>query len=48
MLRLALIVNVEDAVAGFGLKLPVAPAGSPLMLKLTWPVKPPIGLIVVV
>src|SRR5438067_4418453 len=44
----ALVVTerVEDAVAGFGLKLPVAPPGNPLTLRLTWSVKPPIRLIV--
>src|SRR6266849_6998415 len=35
-------VNVEEfAVAGFGLKAPVAPAGNPLTLKVTPPVNPP-------
>src|SRR3989442_208902 len=35
-------VNVEEfAVAGFGLKVPVAPAGNPLTLKVTPPVNPP-------
>ena len=34
--------NVEEfAVAGFGLKVPVAPAGNPLTLKVTPPVNPP-------
>jgi hypothetical protein len=39
-------VNVDDApVAGFGLKVPVAPDGSPLTVKLTAPVKPPLLVI---
>jgi hypothetical protein len=44
----ALVVTerVEDTVAGFGVKLPLAPLGSPLALSVTWPVKPPVGLIV--
>jgi hypothetical protein len=37
--------RVEDPVVGFGEKLPEAPAGSPLMLRLTSPVKPPVGAI---
>src|SRR5947208_1428753 len=40
--------RVEDAVAGFGLKLPVAPRGKPLTLSVTGPVKPPVGLVVTV
>src|SRR5438093_822768 len=36
---------VEDAVAGFGSKEPLAPLGSPSKLRLTWPVKPPVALI---
>ena len=38
--------SVDDAVAGFGVKLPLAPVGRPLTLKVTWPVNPPVGLIV--
>src|SRR5207247_3243012 len=38
--------RVEDAVAGFGAKLPLAPLGSPPTLRLTWPLKPPVGLMV--
>ncbi len=35
-------VNVEEfAAAGLGLKVPVAPAGNPLTLKVTLPVNPP-------
>jgi hypothetical protein len=45
---LALVVtdNVDALAVGFGLKLPVAPVGNPLTLKLTWPVKPPVGVTV--
>ena len=39
--------RVEDEVAGFGLKLPVAPVGNPLTLNVTWPPKPNSGVIVV-
>src|SRR5439155_271479 len=38
--------RVDDAVAGFGAKLPPAPLGSPLTFRVTCPVKPPVGLIV--
>jgi hypothetical protein len=40
---LVLIVNdmLDDAVV----KLPLEPRGNPLTLKVTWPVKPLIGLI---
>src|SRR2546422_10041426 len=37
-------VIVEEAVAGLGLKLPVAPPGNPLTLKVTAAVKPPEGV----
>src|SRR5262249_41029576 len=30
----------------FALNVPVAPAGSPPTLRLTWPVKPPVGVMV--
>src|SRR5258705_9168397 len=45
---LALVVTerVDVVAAGFGVKLPLAPLGSPLTLRVTWPVKAPIGLIV--
>ena len=36
-------VIVEEAVAGLGLKLAVAPPGNPLRLKVTVAVKPPEG-----
>ena len=38
--------NVDDVVAGFGVKLLVAPAGNPLRVNVTWPVNPLIGVIV--
>jgi len=38
--------SVDDPVAGLGVKLPLAPVGSPLTLRLTWPANPPVGLIV--
>jgi len=44
VLAVALTVRVEDPVAGFGLKLPVAPVGNPLTLNVTAPVKPLIGV----
>src|SRR5437870_11667320 len=37
-------VIVEEAVAGLGLKLAVAPPGNPLTLKVTAAVKPPEGV----
>ncbi len=36
-------VSVELEAVGFGLKENVAPAGSPLALRETWPLKPPLG-----
>ena len=38
--------RVDVEVAGLGLKVPLAPVGSPLTLNVTWPVKPFIGLTV--
>lgn len=38
--------RVEVAVAGFVVKEPMAPVGSPLKLSVTCPVKPRIGVIV--
>ena len=38
--------KVDDAVVGFEVKLGLAPLGRPLTLRLTAPVKPPVGLIV--
>jgi len=46
VLTVVLAVSVEDAVAGFGLKLPVAPVGNPLTLNVTAPEKPLTGLMV--
>ena len=37
-------VIAEEAVAGLGLKLAVAPPGNPLTLKVTTAVKPPEGV----
>ena len=34
----------EPPVIGFGLKLPLAPEGSPLTLNVTLPLKPPDGV----
>jgi hypothetical protein len=38
--------RLEEAVAGLGVNAPLAPAGNPLTLKATWPVKPLTGVIV--
>jgi len=38
--------RVDDVVAGFGVKPPLPRLRSPLMLRLTWAVKPPVGLTV--
>jgi hypothetical protein len=38
-------VRVEEVVAGFGLKLPVAPVGSPVTEKVTDELKPPVRVI---
>ena len=46
MLVLVVTERLDEPVAGFGLKLPLAPLGSPLTLKVTWPLKPPVGLTV--
>ena len=46
VLELVVTASVDDPVAGFGVKLPVAPAGNPLTLNVTAPVKPFVGLIV--
>jgi hypothetical protein len=46
VLALVSTISVEDPPAGFGVKLPVAPAGNPLMLKLTVSLKPLVGLMV--
>ena len=41
-------VIVEEAVAGLGLKLAVAPPGNPLTLKVTAAVKPPEGVMLTI
>ena len=42
-------VSVEDAaVAGFGLNIAVAPAGTPLALRVTPPVNPPVRVMLMV
>jgi hypothetical protein len=40
--------RVEELVAGFGLKLPLAPEGSPRTERLTAELNPPEGVIVTV
>jgi hypothetical protein len=45
VVELVVTVSAEDApVAGFGLKLPLAPAGRPLIDSDTDPVNPPIAV----
>lgn len=44
--ELTVILNAEEVVAGFGLKLPVAPAGRPLTDKFTGELNPPVRVIV--
>jgi hypothetical protein len=46
--ELTVIVSAEELVAGFGLKLPVAPAGRPLTDKFTGELNPPVGVSVTV
>ncbi len=41
-------VIVEEAVAGLGLKLAVAPPANPLTLKVTAAVKPPEGVMLTI
>jgi hypothetical protein len=36
--------NVDDPVAGFGVKVPVAPVGRPVTLSVTLPLNPPDGV----
>jgi hypothetical protein len=45
---LAVKVSVLVDVAGFVLKLPVTPLGSPEADKLTWPLKPFAGITLIV
>jgi hypothetical protein len=40
--------SVDEEVAGFGSNDAVTPLGSPLWLRLTEPVKPPLGVVVIV
>ncbi len=47
-LRAVWIVRVDVLVALAGLKLAVLPAGRPLMLRATLPVKPPVEVMVIV
>ena len=45
MVELVVIVRAEDAPeAGLGLKVPLAPAGRPLMESDTEPVNPPVAV----
>ena len=44
---LVVIVSVDAAVAGFGVKPPPASLGKPLTLRVTSPVKPLVGVIAV-
>ena len=46
--ELTVIFSAEELVAGFGLKLPVAPAGRQLTAKFTGELNPPVGVIVTV
>ena len=45
VLKLVVTESVDDAVAGFGVKVAVAPVGRPATLRVTPPVKPFVGLI---
>src|SRR2546428_12345105 len=44
VVELIVTLSVEAVVAGLGLKLPVAPTGSPARPSVTGPLKPPVGL----
>ena len=44
--ELTVMFSAEEFVAGFGLKLPAAPAGRPLTDKFTGELNPPVGVIV--
>ena len=48
MLVVTDMVDEPDPVTDVGLKLALAPAGNPLALKLTLPVKPPLPVAVAV
>jgi hypothetical protein len=43
-----MVLLPEPLLIGFGLKLALAPEGSPVALKVTLPVKPPEGVTVAV
>ena len=45
VLEFVVTESVDDAVAGFGVKVVVAPVGRPATLRVTPPVKPFVGLI---
>ena len=50
VLEQVMVSTLLEPVTGFGLKLEVQPAGSPLTLKATEPVKPPVrvtGIVIV-
>ena len=47
-LVVTVMVDEPDVVTDVGLKLALAPAGNPLALKVTVPVKPPDGVTVAV
>jgi hypothetical protein len=38
--------RVDDVVVGLGVKLALAPVGSPLTPSVIWPAKPKIGVVV--
>ena len=44
VLVLVVTESVDEVVAGFGVKLPLAPAGRPLTVNATWPVNPLVGV----
>jgi hypothetical protein len=46
--ELTVTFSTEELVAGFGVKLPVAPAGRPLTDKFTGELNPPVRVIVTV
>ena len=48
VLVLVVTESVDEVVAGFGVKLPLAPAGNPLTVNPTWPVNALIGVMVTV
>jgi hypothetical protein len=39
-----MVLDPEPPLMGFGLNVALAPEGSPLALRLTFPVKPPDGV----